>query len=842
MSIPKHLEGPDCMELFANDDEVAQLEEQLTTHSGISRLPLLVALAWHLRQRNTRRALALADEAQQFLDQDATLDDPTRAIVARLLLVCAEAKWLCVEMDAANQMAQAALLHFVAIDDFSGQADSHWALANIAHDRGQIEQNEQALSRAAACARQGGDMVRLDVIEATLAFFECLHDAKGAGQRWSQRFQAGLAEERTAAYCRICDYFGLHATLLSDFGTAATWFTRTWEAALKSGQIRRAIFACLNAGDAFAGLNDHHTSMEWMQRGLDLARETGWQSSIGVALMQTAETMRRLGRLVAAQELLLETLAIMAPMPDSRAYAIALSYIADLALDLGDYPYALEQFELLDGRAHALRQTDLQIDALRGKAHALARLGQSDAALQQAHAALLMTQQQHDAAREIAVLRVFAFIYECYPELPWDQPVSAADGNPVLYYLEQALRVSHTINGYTVPAELLDAIARQYAAQRNFTQAYAISLQAIASREKIHSLQATNRAVAMQVRHRTERAQAEREQHRQLALSEAQRVQVLHQNSVTLEHLGAIGQEITAQLNSEAVLAALNRHVHSLLDVSGFAIFLLDPGGQTLSLAFGVENDQPFEVAPLPLSAPNATVARCVRERCEILCDFTALLGHTRLDLAPGTVPSASGLFAPLMIGERVLGAMTIQSLQAQAYGERECLIFRTLCAYGAIALGNASAYQQLQQTQVQLVEQEKLVALGSLVAGVAHELNTPIGNSLMMASALQEKTDDLDFLLDRQTLQLSQLRTFIADAKEASAVIMRGLRSASELVNSFKQVAMDRASAQRRLFDLQQTSQEVINTLMNQIRLSGHSLELDIDDNILLDSYPGPY
>ncbi|MBC7453606.1 MAG: GGDEF domain-containing protein, partial [Massilia sp.] len=112
----------------------------------------------------------------------------------------------------------------------------------------------------------------------------------------------------------------------------------------------------------------------------------------------------------------------------------------------------------------------------------------------------------------------------------------------------------------------------------------------------------------------------------------------------------------------------------------------------------------------LALSDPHANSARCVRERREIMVERDA---DSRMpNLIPGTLPTLSMVFAPLLLGERVLGAMTVQSLQPGAYGERERLIFRTLCAYGAIALDNAAAYRQvaatlrtLSATQAQLLE-----------------------------------------------------------------------------------------------------------------------------------------
>jgi diguanylate cyclase (GGDEF)-like protein len=214
----------------------------------------------------------------------------------------------------------------------------------------------------------------------------------------------------------------------------------------------------------------------------------------------------------------------------------------------------------------------------------------------------------------------------------------------------------------------------------------------------------------MQVQYQTERAQTEGEHHRQLAAAEARRAEALQQISATLEHLSAIGQEITTHLNADAVFRALDRHVHGLLDATHFSIFLIDPDGASLRCAFGIEAGKTLPATWFPLSDQHANSARCVRERREILVELDP--GEVAPNYIPGTLRTLSQLFAPLLVGDRVLGAMTVQSLLPGAYGERERLIFRTLCAYGAIALDNASAYRQvaatlktLSATQAELLE-----------------------------------------------------------------------------------------------------------------------------------------
>ncbi|MFZ6769839.1 PAS domain S-box protein [Undibacterium sp. Di26W] len=152
-----------------------------------------------------------------------------------------------------------------------------------------------------------------------------------------------------------------------------------------------------------------------------------------------------------------------------------------------------------------------------------------------------------------------------------------------------------------------------------------------------------------------------------------------------------------------------------------------------------------------------------------------------------------------------------------------------------------ASAMASLRHTQDELVRAEKMAALGSLVAGVAHELNTPIGNSVTVASTLQDKTKDLMADLREGRLKRSMLDTYVDTASKGTELLMRTLGMARELIRSFKQVAVDQSSSHRRNFDLQTVLEELIVTMAPMYKNSPYTLLTDLAPGIGMDSYPGP-
>lgn len=149
-------------------------------------------------------------------------------------------------------------------------------------------------------------------------------------------------------------------------------------------------------------------------------------------------------------------------------------------------------------------------------------------------------------------------------------------------------------------------------------------------------------------------------------------------------------------------------------------------------------------------------------------------------------------------------------------------------------------ALETLKLAQNELARAESLAALGTLVAGVAHELNTPIGNSVTVASTLQDKHREFVQAVASGKIRRSALESYMEDTETASDLLLRSLSQANDLISSFKQVAVDQASAQRRRFDLRLVVEEVVATLSPMVKKTPFKLELNLADKIEMDSYPG--
>jgi len=180
------------------------------------------------------------------------------------------------------------------------------------------------------------------------------------------------------------------------------------------------------------------------------------------------------------------------------------------------------------------------------------------------------------------------------------------------------------------------------------------------------------------------------------------------------------------------------------------------------------------------------------------------------------------------------------RDISIQKQNEEELRMARDAAEASSQAL--QESLERLKNTQNQLIQSEKMASLGGLVAGVAHEINTPLGISVTASSFLERKTREIKELFDQNRLRRSDFKKFIETSLESSSSILSNLNRAAELIQSFKQVAVDQTVEEKRVFGLKHYIDEVFVSLRPRYKRTSHQITINCPDNIELNSYPGAF
>jgi C4-dicarboxylate-specific signal transduction histidine kinase len=289
-----------------------------------------------------------------------------------------------------------------------------------------------------------------------------------------------------------------------------------------------------------------------------------------------------------------------------------------------------------------------------------------------------------------------------------------------------------------------------------------------------------------------------------------------------------------------------------------------------------------FNASPVPMAVADADNGYRTLDVNKAWCLQLArpreeVLGRSGVEIGMWTAEQRQVLFDQVQGGRATAEAVLLrgdgQSMQAQVFARRLSLPTQQLTIWAVVDIGpmrrieqalrelnaelearvehrtqalaasNAelsSTAAQLRSAQNDLVQAEKLASLGSLVAGVAHELNTPLGNGVMAVSAMADALRDFK-ASSQNGLKRSALQQLVASVAQGTDIAERNLRRAAELVQSFKQVAVDQTSAQRRSFELGEVVHEMVVSLRPSFSRTPYRIDVAVaDTGLRMDSYPG--
>jgi diguanylate cyclase (GGDEF)-like protein len=691
------------MMFYATDAHVAQLERALSAASGAERLALLVELAWHLRQRDARRCERMAREADAILEARGD-ERPADAdkMQARIALTLAECALLLSRTEEAEASCARARGLFVALADHCGVGDTALLESRVAEVGGLRERELASYREALEAYRAAEDPQRVAHARLWAVLASGFGDpAAVASELEAIRAEAHPISPSVQAHAHFIE--GVLAFQRNAFLEVVPIFNLVVPEAEACGMLEQAFRAQAGLVSAHSNLGDREASCAVAERLLDRARALGWPRAIGHALANFGRQLSDTGQPERAVELLLEARAALREHPRARGFAIATYYLGDAYLALGRNAEALENLRHAEVLMRDLGSQP-EVACLQAiGAQALSRLGRPDEALACAQAALDLARRTKSRLWEVEALRSLAEIHTSHGARLGE----AGNAGVALRFLDQALGVVEAIGGHHEKSQLYTEIAQAHEAAGDAASALAAERKARAEEVKEKERRAVNQLMLAQERHETERA---REQARGLAAT-----------LETLEQLRQVGQDITAHLDAAGMLQALDRHLARLADTSFIGVFVFDPEGKSLRRHV-IERGRVLAESDVPLADLESYAARAARERREIHVDDPQ---GGRIGLrVPGTDATRTLWFAPLLVQDELLGVLTVQTPTPNAYGEREKLIFRTVCSYAAVALANARTHGELEAKHRRLVGTEaemRLLATTDSLTGLAN-------------------------------------------------------------------------------------------------------------------------
>lgn len=298
--------------------------------------------------------------------------------------------------------------------------------------------------------------------------------------------------------------------------------------------------------------------------------------------------------------------------------------------------------------------------------------------------------------------------------------------------------------------------------------------------------------------------------------------------------------------------AAKQDFFRGLLESAPDAVVVSDRAGtiilvneQTLKL-FGYQREELLGQAIDTLVPPRVRTQHATYHQAFLAAPVTRTMGTSGSVFGyrhDGSEFPAEISLSSLQTGNGLVISATIRDISARLQAEQELQKHRDHLEelVSARTAELAHSMETLQSAHNELVRTERLASLGALVAGISHDLNTPIGNALLTASTLREEVAAFQTRVAAGAIRKSDFEAFLTTNAEMADLLVRSAQRATDLIASFKQVAVDQTSQRRRAFNLKASIDDVLATLKPGLKGKPWQIGVEVEDGLDCDSYPGP-
>lgn len=490
------------MQLYALDADVAAIEGLLPTVRGTARTGVLVPLAWHLRQRDSRRALALVDETEALLEY---VDEPERsALHARLLLVRAETAALFAMPDDAEPLVAEAKHTFSRLGNVAGDVDAGIVAAIVAHAQGDMDRVIALLGTAHENALRIDDAARSAAVEAWLMFYLAFRDPAMVRARLTVLLAQTPAHPAVEALLAAAE--GVVASRHGDIARSAACHLRAAEAARRGGLLRHAIISSVNAAGWLQELGDYDGASELVDEALRVAKAAEWPAVVGLCLLRLGELLRFLGQLERSHEVLFEAVEFFETIAGGANKGATYSAFAETLLAEGKASEALSAVRAAIALFEEAGYLEALTAALVTEARALSLLDRPHEALARVAAAQRIADEHQVSAQITAVPHALAQIHQRHDLTP---PVEMTAPSAHIHFLEETLSLGASIEKWHAPVALLVELSEAWEKVGDTRRALAYLRRALAAQEQASNRTAAARTITLESRHEMVRSRLE---------------------------------------------------------------------------------------------------------------------------------------------------------------------------------------------------------------------------------------------------------------------------------------------------------------------------------------------